>query len=155
MSTPVSARYAVPLALLCALALLPVARNVWAGHRSDDCAHPTALVPGTGIDDPEQRAAREREMREQFEAFAFREGIARGADSRTDLAWSIVRTGSAKRVYYRPEYWLSGHSEASAQSIDELEVDGRRLPVHRVQFAQRGGQVQLSRPTCSCTAASR
>jgi exosortase len=145
--TPVSARYALPLLALCALALVPVARNVYAQRRIDDCAHPVALVPGSGIHDPERRAQREREMREQFEAFAFREGVLRARDrpdAGADLAWSIVRTFDPKRVYYRPEYWLSGHGEAIESGIDPLDVAGRSLPLHRVRLETRGEHVHVA-----------
>lgn len=139
VTTPVSTRFAVPLALLCCAALVPVALNAYAGRRIDDCAHPQALIPGTGIDDPTRRAERERAIHQEFDGFAFREGTLRG-ESR--LEYSIIRSFDPKRVYYRPEYWLSGHAEASSIRVEPVEVAGRSIPIHRVEFAPKAGLVR-------------
>jgi exosortase len=145
VATPVATRFSVPLALLCALALVPVALNSYAGRRLDDCAHPSVLLAGTGIADPERRAARARELGERFEAFAFREGVIRDPEGLApDLAYTILRTYDAKRTYYRPEYWLSGHREPAKLELDRIDVDGRAVPVRRIEFATRDDEVYLA-----------
>jgi hypothetical protein len=141
VDTPVSTRFTTPLTLLCCAALVPVALNSYAGRRRDDCTHPQALIPGPGIDDPVLRAKRERAVQQEFEGFAFREGVVRGTPA---LSYSIIRTWDPKRVYYRPEYWLSGHAEASSIEIETLDAGGRSIPIHRVGFAPRAGELRLA-----------
>jgi exosortase len=141
VDTPVSTRFAAPLTLLCCAGLVPVALNVYSVRQRDDCAHPQVLIAGTGIDDPELRSQRERAMQQQFDAFAFREGVVRGSPA---LAYSIIRTYDAKRVYHKPEYWLSDHSEAISSAVESIEAGGQRIPIHLVEFSSRRGEVRLA-----------
>jgi len=141
ITTPVSARFGAPLALLCCVALVPVALNSYASRRLDDCAHPQVLIPGTGIDDPALRAERERATRETFEAFAFREGVIRETP---EISYSIIRTWDPKRVYYRPAYWLSGHAEPSSIHVESISAGERSIPIHRLEFAPGAGAVRVA-----------
>jgi exosortase len=132
VGTPVSARFALPLAALCTLALVPVALNSYAGRRSDDCAHPEVLMPGAP---PSSAKA------EPFDAFAFREGSVRGSP---ELRYAIVRSYDPKKLYHRPEYWLTDHREPLASAAGEVDAGDRSLPVRHLQFSARDGQVDLA-----------
>jgi hypothetical protein len=133
--TAVSARYAVPLALLCALAALLVALHAYAGLRRDDCAHPEALIAGPGVSDPERRAQRDAWFREKFDAFAWREGAVRTPAGAPELYYAAVRSYDAKRLYYRPQYLLFREGTPERVELEWLEVDGQRVPVHRSFYA--------------------
>jgi exosortase len=131
VTTPVSTRFALPLAALCTAALVPVALNSYAGRRNDDCAHPEVLVPGGGA----------ASGREPFDAFAFRQGSVRGA---ADLSYTIARSYDPKKIYHRPEYWLTGHREPIASAADEIDAADRSLPIRRLEFRAPHGRVDLA-----------
>jgi hypothetical protein len=136
--TAVSSRRAGALALLCALAAVPVVVHSYRGLQRDDCANPTALIPGPGVSDPALLAERARWFEREFGAFAWREGTVRTPAAVPDLRYVTVRSYDAKRLYYRPQYRLLREASPMRSGLEWLEVDGARIPIHRALYGDAG-----------------
>lgn len=127
--TGLSRRYAPHLVALCAVALAAVVVHSWVGVGRDDCARPEAFLRTDGDAD----ARRQRFMRDAFEAFAWREGRIESKQQRASLSWSIVRSFQPRRLYYQPEMALYA-LRPMRRSLEWLERDGERLPLHRAWY---------------------
>jgi len=125
--TPVSARFTPALAVLAALALLPVAVHSYARLRVDDCANPAALVPAEANVDPERAAY----MALNFDALQWREGALAPADGAPELRFAVIRTFDPKLVYYRGTRRLWGDVAPGGDRIEWLETDDGRVPIVR------------------------
>ena len=128
-----STRYAVPMALAAALALLPVAIHGYARVRVDDCRNPVALTPGG---DAEPKTRRDAWLRERYEAFAWREGEISSRDGR--LRYVIARSFDPKRVYYRSGHQFALGAEAEGTRLHWIDLRGEHLPVIETLYAPPG-----------------
>ncbi len=133
-----SQRHAPALALLAGLALIPVAINSYVGRRVDDCAHPEALVIGTGVRDPALREERGRWFHNRLDAFAWREGSIPGPPG-AELRYAIARTWDPKRAYHRPEFHFVDDHDPAGTRIEHVEVRERTIPVHVIDYAGTRG----------------
>jgi len=125
--TPVSHRFAGALAILAALALVPVALHSYARLRVDDCANPAALVSAEASVDGERAAY----MQRNFDALQWREGVLAPADGAPPLQIALVRTFDPKLLYYRGTRRLWGDVEPGGDTVEWLESDDGRLPIVR------------------------
>lgn len=136
MSLP-STRFALALAGLAALALVPVVLHSYLGAQRDDCRAPLALAPAAHASALER--GRDAWMREHFAASAWREGRIAGRSGAPALAYAVVRSYDAKRVYYRPENTLlRGHS-VRARELEWVDAHDVRLPIHRPRYSSTPG----------------
>ncbi len=127
-------RYVPHLALLCTLALVPVAVHSYLDLRTDECADPEAFAPErSGGARPADQGAF---MLRHFDSTAWREGRLRAGARGSELRFALVRSLDPKLVYHRPEnVFLSGETPSSHR-IDWTETPGgQRLPVHRALYA--------------------
>jgi len=124
---PLSQRFALPVAALFAVALLPVAVHSYLRVRQDDCANPEALVPAMAGIPPE----RDADMRTKFDVHQWREGRLPPANGSPELRFAIVRSYDPKQLYYRGTRRLWNDVEPGADRIDWLEADGTKLPIVR------------------------
>ncbi len=134
--TPVSQRYALPLALLCALAVAPVAMHSSAGLRGDDCANPAALVPAEGTVDP----ARALQMDQQFKASQWREGVLAANGESPALHWVVVRSYEPRLLYYRGTRRLWLDVARGGDSVEWIESDDGKLPIVRSKLEGEWGE---------------
>ncbi len=133
----VATRYALALAALCALALIPVGMHSTARLRGDDCANAAALVPSDGSVDP----ARALLMQQQYKASQWREGTLPATADTPALRYAVIRNYEPRLLYYRGSRRLWQDVEPGADTIEWLESDDGRLPIVRSQLAgDRPGQ---------------
>jgi hypothetical protein len=125
--TAVSSRYSAALALLLALAVVPVAAHSSKSLRGDDCANPAALVPGDGPVD----AARATLMEQQYQASQWREGILPAVGDLPELRFAVVRSYEPRLLYYRGSRRLWQEVEPGGDTIEWLESDDGKLPIVR------------------------
>jgi hypothetical protein len=137
--TAVSGRFSLALAVLCALALLPVAVHANARLRGDDCANPAALVPSDGPADPERAAF----MEQQFAAVQWREGVLAPTADSPELRFTVIRSYEPRLLYYRGTRRLWLEVAPGGDTIEWLESDDGRLPIVRSQI--QGERAELSR----------
>lgn len=116
-----STRYAVPIAALATLALIPVVIHGYLGLRVEDCADPAALLP-------EGNERREYELPSPHGVRRVRHWVGRSYDP--------------KQVYYRPAVRVMHEVRPVAERVEWLEADGEALPIHRVIY---GDTAQASR----------
>lgn len=125
--TTVSTRFSLALAILCALALLPVAVHANARLRSDDCENAAALVPSEGSVD----AARAAFMQAQFKAVQWREGVLPASGDTPELRFAVIRSYEPRLLYYRGTRRLWQEVAAGGDTFEWLESDDGRLPIVR------------------------
>lgn len=124
--TPLSTRHVVPLCVLLGIVLVPVTLHSYLGLETDECAHPSALIPPSSQPPPKNRVS--------DAALQFREGVIRSGGSAPTLRYVIVRSYDARRLYYRPEYSYALETP-KGHRLEWLDVDGARLPIHVPQYA--------------------
>ena len=129
--TPIATRFALPLALACALAVVPVAMHSSESMRSDDCANPGALVPVAAQVDPE----RARHMEQQYKASQWREGVLPAVDGAPELHWALVRSYEPRLLYYRGSRRLWLDVEPGADTLEWIESDDGKLPIVRSRLS--------------------
>ena len=129
--TAVSDRFSLALALLCALALLPVAVHANARLRSDDCANPAALVPADGNIDP----LRATYMEQQFAALQWREGVVPASADAPALHFAVIRSYEPRLLYYRGTRRLWEEVAPGGDIVEWLDSDDGRLPIVRSRLA--------------------
>ena len=125
--TAVSNRFSLALAILCALALLPVAVHANARLRSDDCANSAALVPAEANIDPKRAAF----MEAQFAAVQWREGILAPNGEAPGLRFAVIRSYEPRLLYYRGTRRLWQEVAPGGDTLEWLESDDGRLPIVR------------------------
>jgi exosortase len=135
----VSNRFSVALAILCALAFLPVAVHANGRLRSDDCANSAALVPVEGIVDPVRAAF----MEAQFAAVQWREGILPASEDAPELRYAVIRSYEPRLLYYRGTRRLWQEVAPGGDSLEWLDSDDGRLPIVRSRL--QGDRSELSR----------
>lgn len=130
-----SRRYVLPLAVLSALALVPVVVHSYLGVQRDECADPFRLVPSTGR--PED-SRRDRIMKRRLNAFQWKEGRLSGRDGLPESFYSVVRSYEAKKLYYLLEQRLLDRVPDS-ESIVRVQSGGVELPIRKLYFAPHPG----------------
>ncbi|MFI5314623.1 MAG: exosortase/archaeosortase family protein [Myxococcota bacterium] len=126
---PLSDRFALPLAALCTVALVPVGLHSYLHVRRDDCANPQALVPpmpAGGVS-----AEREAEIRRSFDVYQWREGRLPPSGDAPELRFAVVRSYDPKDLYYRGTRRLWPDVEPGGDTLEWLESDGEKLPIVR------------------------
>ena len=101
-----SHRYVPHLVAILAIALVPIAAHSYLDVRSDECADPLRLAPSS-----ERRLGEESRnlfMQKRFQAVQWKEGRVPG---QPPLAYTIIRSYDAKRVYYLPELNLNNFEQ--------------------------------------------
>ncbi len=129
--TPLSTRFALPLALVCALAVVPVAMHSSASMRGDDCANPTALVPAAAHADPE----RAKYMEQHYQASQFREGVLPRTPDSAELQWALVRSYEPRLLYYRGSRRLWLDVAPGGDTLEWIESDDGKLPIVRSKLS--------------------
>jgi exosortase len=129
--TAISTRFAPALALLCALALVPVAMHASASLRGDDCANPAALVPAQASVDP----ARALLMEQQYKASQWREGVLPPTADTPALRFAVIRSYEPRLLYYRGSRRLWQDVAPGGDTIEWLESDDGRLPIVRSKLS--------------------
>jgi hypothetical protein len=128
--TPISDRFALPLFAVCALALVPVVAHSYLHWRRDDCANPTALVPGMASDG--DFAARDAQMRHDFvDPYQWREGKLVAVDGMPELRFVVIRSYDPKLLYYRGTRRIWKDLTANADTLEWIDGDDGKLPIVR------------------------
>lgn len=128
--TPISDRFALPLFAVCALALVPVVAHSYLHWRRDDCANPTALVPGMPSDG--DFAARDAQMRHDFvDPYQWREGKLVAVDGMPELRFVVIRSYDPKLLYYRGTRRIWKDLTANADTLEWIDGDDGKLPIVR------------------------
>jgi exosortase/archaeosortase family protein len=129
--TPIATRFALPLALLCAFAAVPVAMHSSSRMRSDDCANPGALAPVEASADTE----RARYMETHYQASQWREGVLPATADAPELQWALVRSYEPRLLYYRGSRRLWLDVEPGGDTLEWLESDDGKLPIVRSRLS--------------------
>ncbi len=133
----VSDRFSLALAVLCAVALLPVAVHANARLRGDDCANGAALVPADRGIDPVRAAFIEQE----FQATQWREGILPASGDAPEIRFAVIRSYEPRLLYYRGTRRLWKDVAPGGDSVEWLESDDGPVPIVRSLIAgDRPGQ---------------
>ena len=127
----ISHRYALQLALLCALAAVPVAVHSSTSLRGDDCANAAALVPMEGTIAPD----RAKLMEQQYQASQWREGVLPATSDAPELRFAVIRSYEPRLLYYRGSRRLWQEVAPGGDTIEWLDSDDGRLPIVRSKLA--------------------
>jgi hypothetical protein len=140
--TAVSARYAVPLALLLLAVLLPAWTNNGPGRNEETCANPAAL-----FDLPEirPRAVVTRPARPNRERFSRRvSGYWDPRGNEADrLEFSMVRFYGLSQLMLDPTSTLTNRLEPDWTESETLDVQGAPVPVS-LAYQQRRGTTRFA-----------
>jgi exosortase len=126
---PVSDRFAIPILVLSAVALVPVVMHSVLHLQRDECANPQALVPEmpAGSFSPE----RDAEIRNNIHVHQWREGRLPASGAAPEIRFAVVRSYDPKQLYYRGTRRIWKDVEIGGDSPDWLETDDGKLPIVR------------------------
>ena len=128
--TTLSTRYAVPLLVLLALALAPVAHHALVDRTLDDCADPAALLDTTAI---EGSTPSHQHDTGRWSLIQWTQG---DVDTRglkiPAMRYHVVRSFEPARLALGPTETLVTPINFSPARLRWVEADGERLPVHSV-----------------------
>jgi hypothetical protein len=129
---PLARRFALHLAVLCALAFGAVVAHSWLGLRREDCADPERFLGAV-----HDLSVREAWLARAFAAQDVRTGRVALDGGRWSLAWTVVRSAQPRTVYYRPEGVLVPAARPVRRGVEWFEDStGGRLPVHRAWYRE-------------------
>ncbi|MDJ0868229.1 MAG: hypothetical protein QNK03_19135 [Myxococcota bacterium] len=134
---PISRRFYWLVIVLLAAASVPVVTHGIGRYRNEDCADPEAFRDALRIEgtlSAEQRAISSRSTRVQWTS-----GEVEGHGRPT---FQIVRSFRARWLSERPSSLVEPQIEAERQNVDEIEVDGRTLPI-RMVYDETGARKRL------------
>jgi exosortase len=134
---PISDRFALATAALCALALVPVVLHSYLHVRRDDCANPRALVPEMPVGSVSSE--REAEIRRGFDAHQWREGRLPPVGDAPEFRFAVIRSYDPKALYYRGTRRLWQDVEPGGDRLEWLESEGVKLPIVRSRLGGEGG----------------
>jgi len=140
--TRLSLRYLYPLSACLLLALVPVVVHSYLNVRIEDCKAAARVFVQQSTPASESSRKRDAWMREQFEAFQWREGSFVKGGQRFDF--SILRSYDAKRLYHRPENYFADRAFVRERGMEWVATDSGAVPLHRVYYDDPSGAVLVA-----------
>lgn len=128
----VSSRYAIAIAVLATLALVPEFVHRGARFLDEDCRDPDALLRSIAEDDPAAPPAPALLARMPEVRFASRRLPLPGGAGHLDL--HVVRGFNPSLLYQPTELYFIADRKAERRTLETFEHGGARLPLHRAYF---------------------
>ncbi len=138
-----STRYVPHIVALIVLAAIPTLLHSLGRFDVDDCANsPALLAPPDAAHAPLLSAEERVHLDNYWGAGNWSAGALDGGDQDQRLRYVIVRSFDPKAVYHWPEARVVDHRHSS-RSLEEVTIDGMRLPVHRAFYEPQGSRTTV------------
>lgn len=132
----VSTRYVPHIFVLVVVAAIPTLLHSLGRFDVSDCAAPERLL---GAPEPSVTAVDRRRFDAAWGAGNWSAGEVPGEAGAGPLHYVIARSFDPKTVYHWPEARVVWDARPEHHGVEEVEVDGMRIPVHRPLYEPESG----------------